>query len=293
MARTVGSKNIKVFEQRTKVESSDNADIKHLSKTTSKTALDQFKEILRNQRNFICWIESRHNDLINLKNGAGKRSPKDKTYNKYKWYAEQNSLLEAINSFEVFYKRSVINLAKSIRTYVPPARLKGTVDSRILWSVSGKTSFAELIFEHHLYHDLDSIDAATQMIIQDKRYNKSNLKSPVASTNLKIQAIFQIRHTLSHNYGLITRSDQAKFKMLGFDAALREVIDPDKDNFGISINRFLEKEATHFTGWLIEATASYLDGLSKNSGVSLDRRALTRIQQGLGSSPALTSLPWV
>jgi len=293
MTRTVGSKNIKPFEQRKKVESADNADIKHLAKSTSKTVLEQFKEILKNQRNYIQWIESRHDELIKLKKKSGNRSPKDATYRKYKWYAEQNSLLEAINAFEVFYKRSAINLAKALRNYVPAERLKGAVDSRVLWSVSGRVSIAELIFEHQLYHDLDSIDAATQSIIQDKRYNKSNLKSPIAGTNSKIQSIFQIRHTLSHNYGLITRSDQAKFKMLGFDAAWGEVIDPDKDKFGTSINRFLEKEATDFTEWLIKATAQYLDGLSKNTGVSLDRRVLTRIQQGLGSSSALAALPWV
>lgn len=293
MTRTTGSRNIKSFEQRNKVESSDNTDIKHLAKAASGTALEQFKEILKNQRNYIQWIESRHSELIGLKKVAGERSPKDSTYRKYKWYAEQNALLEAINAFEVFYKRSAINLAKALRNYVPPERLKGTVDSRILWSVSGRISIPELIFEHQLYHDLDSIDAATQSIIQDKRYNKSNLKSPLASTNIKIQAVFQIRHTLSHNYGLITRSDQAKFKMLSLEAEADEIVDPDKDNFGISINRFLEKEAADFTKWLIDAAANYLDGMQKGSGVTLDKRVLTRIQQGLGTSAKLTGLPWI
>ncbi|WP_199905512.1 hypothetical protein [Microvirgula aerodenitrificans] len=293
MTRTTGSKNIKLFEKRNKVESADNAEIKHLAKATSATALEKFKEVLNNQINYIQWIESRHSTLIKLKRAAGERSPKDLTYRKYKWYAEQNSLLEAINAFEVFYKQSAINLAKALRNYVPPERIKGAVDSKVLWSVSGKISISELIFEHQLYHDLDSIDAATQSIVQDKRYNKSNLKSPLASKNIKLQAVFQIRHTLSHNYGLITRSDQAKFKMLGLQAEAGKIVDPDKDCFGTSVKMFLKKEAEDFTKWLVDAAANYLDGMQKGSGVTLDRRVLTRIQQGLGTSAKLTGLPWV
>lgn len=293
MTRTVGAKNITSFELRNKIETSANSDIKHLAEQTSKTALVQFKTLLNHQRNYINWIASRHTELIKLKATAEVRSPKDATYRKYKWYAEQNSLLEAINAFEVFYKRSVINLAKALRNYVPAERLKGSVDSKILWSVSGRFSISDLIFEHQLYHDLDNIDAATQTLIQDKRYNKANLKSLLNKTNTKLQVIFQIRHTLSHNYGLITNSDQAKFKMLSFDASSGEVIDPDKNDLGVSVSRFLEKEASDFTDWLINATAKYLDDLSKNSGVTLDQRVYTRIEQSLGKTASLTALPWV
>lgn len=293
MTRTVGSRNVKLFEHRDKIESSSNTEIKHLAKSTSKSALDQFRIILNHQRNYIKWIESRHDELIILKRGNGSRAPKDSTYRKYQWHAEQNSLLESINSFEVFYKRSIINLAKALRNYIPAERLKGSVDSRILWSVSGKFSIAELIFEHQLYHDLDNIDSATNTLIQDKYYNKSNLKSKRAKLNTKLQAVFQIRHTLSHNYGLITRSDKGKFKMFGFHSDWNQIIDPNKNDFGLSISRFLEKEASSFTTWLVDSTAKYLDNLSKNSGIILNKRVLTRIQRDIGDSNSLRSLPWI
>lgn len=293
MTRTTGAKNVKLFDARTKIESTSSDEIKHLSKGSKQTALDQFKSVLKHQRNYINWIESRHQELINLKTVGGARAPKDSTYRKYMWYAEQNALLEAINAFEVFYKRTVIDLAKSLRNYVPAERLKGAVESKILWSMRDRISIASLIFEHQLYHDLDNIDTATNTLILKKRYNKTNPHSKMAETNIKLQAIFQIRHTLSHNYGLITRSDQAKFKILKFDAQWDEVVNPSKDDFGTSVSRFIEQEATQFTGWLIDETAEYLSSLSNNAGVVLDKRVLTRIEQTLGVSPSLKRLTWV
>jgi len=294
MTRTVGAKNIRSFDTLTKIETSSSSDIKHLSDATNKTALEQFKTVLKNQQNYIKWIESRHTELMALKKASGNKGPKDATYNKYRWYAEQNCLLEAINAFEVFYKRSAINLAKSLRLYTPPDRMKGAVDNKILWSVTGKFSIPELIFEHQLYHDLDNIDQATDALIQEKRYNKSNKKTnKLAKTNTCIGAIFQIRHTISHNYGLVTRSDCAKFKFASFESTSGEVIDPTKNSFGLSVNRFLEVEAEAFTEWLLINTAKYLKELNASIGTPLQKSALSRVETGLGKHASISALPWV
>lgn len=63
------------------------------------------------------------------------------------------------------------------------------------------------------------------------------------------RAIFQIRHTLAHNQGLVTASDSAKFSFHGYLAVSSEIIDPAKDNLGESVRRFLRKEAADYTDW--------------------------------------------
>lgn len=295
MSRTTGAKNIKNFDLRESIETSSGKDIKHLSESSAKSALDQFITLLNHQRNYLKWIETRHSELMRLKagNGTRARGPKDSTYRKYKWYAEQAALLEAINAFEVFYKRSMINLAKALRNYVQPEKIKGSLDAKILWSMSGKFSIAELIFEHQLYHNLDSVDQATESLISAKFYKKDDKKSKRSKKNTCLQAIFQVRHTLSHNHGLVTRSDNAKLKMLAFKANSREIIDPDKNDFGHSISRFLETEAKAFTDWLVSSTAKYLGDLSTNLGVVLEKSVLSRIEKGIGASAALSALTWV
>ena len=298
MSRTVGTKNIASFDKRDAIASSHDSQIKHLATEAPNTSLDEFLRVLTHQRNYIDWIQTRHDDLTAAKdkiavlNGGTARKPKDATFRKYKWYAEHVALLEVINAFEVFYKRTTINLAKAIRWYVPADRLKGSIDTKILWSVRGRFSFAEMIFEHQLYHDLDNIDRACESLILAKRYNKSSPKPDVKSVVRSLQVIFQIRHTLSHNHGLLTGSDVGKLKILGFDATIGEVIDPSKNDFGLSINRFLETEAREFTNWLLAATAKYLQNYAKNGEYSLTRRTLGRIENTIGKSSELSAINW-
>jgi len=112
MARPVGAKNIVPFEFRTAVPVTAAQDVKHLANHVEANPLEQFKALVRNQRNFLDWIDSRHNALVSLKKQATGRAngPKDSTYRKYRWYARQLALLEVINGFELFYKKSMINL---------------------------------------------------------------------------------------------------------------------------------------------------------------------------------------
>jgi hypothetical protein len=114
------------------------------------------------------------------------------------------------------------------------------------------------LFKHQLFHDLDNVDKATQMLMNARRYNVNNPKSPLKETVKAIQAIFQIRHTLSHNGGPVPGSDSTKLKVYGYDVPIYEVIDPTKEHLGKSILVLLKDEATAFTDWLRKSTIEYL-----------------------------------
>ena len=107
-----------------------------------------------------------------------------------------------------------------------------------------------------------------------------------------LQAIFQVRHTLSHNRGHLTVSDAGKLKQLGFFANTGEVIDPTRDNFGTSIRRTMKAEAEDFTAWLLGRTASYLQGVHQDSGLGLSSSTLAAIEAQIGKDNALSGLPW-
>jgi len=299
MSRTKGAKNLTPFDARAEISTSPNADIKHLASSANQTVLEYFHDLLRHQSNYSRWIQTRHDELKAAKDelarlkSLGATGPKYATYRKYKWYSEYLVLLEAINAYEVFYKRSIIRLADAVRDYVPPDRLKGSIDARILWSAPPSTPTTELIFESQLYHDLDNVDKATDALIQAKRYNKNSPPAALKSTVRSLQAIFQIRHTLSHNHGLVTTSDAGKLKLLGYKAKPGEVLDPSKDDLGLAVNRALKLEAEAFTAWLLQATAAYLKTLHSSSGVTLNRSTLTAIEQHIGKAAPLTSLTWV
>lgn len=298
MTRTAGSSNVKKFEDREKVSTTGSQEIKHLAATVDGTALDQFIALLRHQQNYLSWIETRHSDLNDAKKelaqlkGENYRGPKDSTYRKYKWYAEHSILLEAINGLEVFYKQTLINLGKAIRWYVPPENLGGAVDAKILWGLS-KASIPELIFEHQLYHDLDNIDKACSALIGARRYNKKSPKANLKTRIKSLQTIFQIRHTLSHNHGVVTVSDKSKLEILGYSAKVKEVIDPSKDDLRKSIVKVLTDEATDFTSWLLDNTADYLKRQNTDRGMELKQKTKDRLEKMLGKSQKLDGLDWV
>lgn len=289
MPRTKGARNIVVLEDRATISTSPNSDIRHLAASLNNTELESFLALMTHQANFVNWIISRHEELLKLK----AKGPKDATYNKYKWYAEHMLLLEAINAFEVFYKRSIVALGTAIAPHVPADRVKGTIDTRILWTAPIGTPASDLIFESRLYHDLDNIDQATEALVQAKRYNKN--KPPVALKKRvrTLQAVFQLRHTLSHNHGLVTASDSGKLRLLGYTAKIGEVIDPTKDFLGDVVRRVLTSEAKDFSSWLLTAAAGYLKEIHANTGTALSRSILDALEAKLGKNPALTALPWV
>lgn len=183
--------------------------------------------------------------------------------------------MEAINNFEVFYKQTLIDLASTLKELIPPGNIKGQVDGKVLWSITGEVSAASLLFEHQLFHDLESVDKATQMLINARRYNV-NAPKPLLKERLKaIQAIFQVRHTLSHNGGLVTGSDGTKLKVFGYDAPVTEVIDPTKNRLGETILAVLKAEATDFTEWLRKSTIKYLqEAAQRNLQVPLSKREI-------------------
>ena len=297
MSRIAGAKNIKPFEQLEEICTTDSVEIKHLAVAEGGTEISKFLALIKNQTNYLRWIQSRHDELIaareeinSLKNET-KRGPKNHTFTKYSWYAEHSAILEAINGFEVFYKRSLVGLAKAIHVYVNGDKIKGNIDAKVLWNAS-EISPEELLFEHQLYHDLDNIDKCTDILIGQKRYNKNSQNSPRAPQNRALQAVFQIRHTLSHNHGVVTGSDLSKFKTYGYSAIKGEIIDPSKDNLGHSIVRFLEYEAKEFTAWLLKKTANYLDEQSRSRGLTLDIIIKENLTSALGTCSEIEALNW-
>ncbi|MFM0244118.1 hypothetical protein [Paraburkholderia sediminicola] len=295
MTRTLGALNIAAFESRNEIATTESQDIKHLANASTQTPVDQFLATLSHQRNYLNWIATRHEDLTDARARLNERAPKAATYRKYRWYSEQLLLLEAINAFETFYKTTMVRLGREIRRYVPPSRIKGSVEARVLWDISGRASVPALIFEHQLFHDLDAIDEATHMLVNAKRYKSSNAQASAEHLALlrALKSTFQIRHTLSHNQGMVTNSDSVKFKVAGFTAAGAAIIDPAKDALGESVRRFLEQEANQFTVWLIDKTAEYLVTPAAANGAPLPVRLKDKIVAAIGSTPRLEALPWV
>ena len=296
MPRPKGAANVVRFEKRSCIETSSSKEISHLA-NLGPSPLKQFKDLLRHQENFLYWVDDRHHKLqeanksLSGPGGGQKRGPKDAVYRKYRWYAEHLTLLEAINSFEVFYKQTLIVLASALKDFVPPDNIKGSIDGKILWSATGEVNVASLLFEHQLFHDLDNVDKATQMLINTRRYKVNDPNSPLKETVKAIQAIFQIRHTLSHNGGLVTGSDSTKLKVYGYDAPVEEVIDPTKEHLGKSVVGLLKEEAGDYTDWVRKNTINYLQEATKrNLQIPSSKREILSSQ--LGGGKEWDAVPW-
>ena len=67
MTRTQGATNIQLFETRTAVATTSAQEIRHLARQSDLAPLQQFEALLRNQRNFLKWIDTRHSDLVQAK----------------------------------------------------------------------------------------------------------------------------------------------------------------------------------------------------------------------------------
>jgi hypothetical protein len=267
MTRTRGSKNIVRFEDRKALATTAKASILHIA-SEDLVPLKQFKDIILNQNNYLGWLTNmrdrlaEYKDQENQRNGLTGRnalSLKSTPYNKYNWYIRQIFLLELINGYEVFYKTSIVRLAETIKLYLNPESLKGEVDAKVLWHANSSTSLIALVFEKKLFHDVSAVDDATNSLIGRRRYNPNNRTTAIYSNVVKkLEAIFQIRHTLSHNSGLVTESDAAKLRIIGYRINTNEAIDSIVDGLGLSIARFLKSEAEAFTEWLKNETKSYL-----------------------------------
>lgn len=292
MSRPAGSKNIQQFQERTVVGTTSSTAVKHLANSATASPLEELSSLLKHQQNFLTWIDSRHDQLMAAKRDAGQNGPKDAVYSKYRWYSEQQLLLEAINAFEVFFKRTFIALAEPLRRYVPPEKIKGAVDAKTLWASGRQRSLVALIFEHQLFHDLEQIDNNANMLIGQRRYKPNDAKSPLRKRVRALQCIFQIRHTLSHNQGYVTTSDAAKFKSIGWAVKASEVIDPTKDHLGTVIRDLIKLEAREFTDWLLGATAKMLADYSDERNELLPLRLRDRIESAVGKHAGITALEW-
>lgn len=295
MPRTKGSTNIKAFDDRYSIPVSTTQAIQ--LRGTELAPLEQFKASVRHQRNYLEWLQSRHDkinklkaELVRCRNGKPPKrtGAKDKTHRKYSWFAECMALLDVINSFEFFYKASCIGLATALTNVVPASRIKGVVEARFIWQ-SWDYSAQHLIFEHRLFHDLKQVNEVTEMLI-GKTYYKTQAND---KTYRCIHAIFQIRHTLSHNCGQMTQSDATKLQALGFEAWPDGAIDPRAGNLGKAIFRFLEDEAQKFTDWLEKETFEYIKKADLGTGgmVPVRKSELLKLFNGSKAFDTLNLIP--
>ena len=135
--------------------------------------------------------------------------------------------------------------------------MKGEIEARVLW-LQQQVSVPSLLFEKQLFHDLENIDKATAMLVDRRRYSAAAPHTDMKDRVRCLNAVFQIRHTLSHNAGVITVSDAAKFAIFGLGSTREEIIDPTKDHFSIAVVRLLRDEGREFTDWLRKATIDFL-----------------------------------
>lgn len=304
--RTRGSKNIKRFGERTSVPTSTTVDVKHLA-ALGGNPLKQFVGILNHQANFLSWIETRHEKIVTLKkklltlekkqSGKGPIGGKEGTFVKYRWYSDHLVLLEAINAFETFYKNTLTQLGAILQPYVHPDKDRVVkINARLLWGISGEavlsTLVPALVFEHELFHDLDEVDWGTDLLIGKRRYNKKTEKNPLAARVKALRGIFQVRHTLTHNCGMVTKSDYAKFKELNLGISQGEVIDPVKESLSLGILKELELEANEFTKWLRSETAKFLEGCIANRGLQVPKSKKEALENLLGSDASWNSVNW-
>ena len=292
-----GAKNITPFASRKAIETSDDAEIRHLAEMPG-APFPMLVQLYNHQENYLKWLHDRHNRIVELedkladaKEIASKKGPKGAklaTFEKYLWYAEQAVLLDAINAFEVFFKRTFVGLTRCLREYIDPESLKDRLDFKLIWAMDGRVSAAELLFEQRLFHNTDQIDEATHILVGKKRYADQKLADRVKV----LRGIFQIRHTLSHNGGMVTKSDAGKFKLYGFDITDGEVIDPRKNDLRIAVFREIVKEADDFTAWLLKATVDFLIKCHANGQVvPIALRA--ELRAGLGNNAKeWARVPW-
>ena len=267
------------FETRSTVPTARGSLLRYVA--VDGTPLERYEKLLKHQQNFLAWLDQRHNLLTeaNLEIAAlsratvtsGTAAAKSETFRKYEAYSLQLVLLEAINGLETFYKSLFIELARAIGSYVPDSRIKGTVDAKILWLHGAEVDPTSIIFESRLLHDCDRIDDVSQMLIAAKYYGPQ--QGPARQRRLlSLKCIFQIRHTLSHNSGVVTQSDSAKFALLRYSVTPNQFIDPSKDDLGLAVLQFLREEARAYASWLRDATFAYLALEAARMGVSVGYR---------------------
>jgi hypothetical protein len=300
--KTKGAKNITPFGRRTGVETSSSKEVRHLANIKG-TPLSEFQGLLNHQVNFLAWVDTRHDMIVGLKKdlyklkkkkkGKGPTGAKEATFVKYRWYAEQLVLLEAINAFETFYKKTFIGVGAILQEYVQPELMRPVkIEARLLWSITDAISVPALVFEQSLFHDLEAIDGASDMLIGKRRYNQNSHPNPLEERVKALRAIFQIRHTLSHNSGLVTESDGAKFRRLKFDITTKEVIDPAKNHLGLAVFRELEAEAKDFTSWLADKTATFLEACITDRGLEIPTSKQNELESLLGPHASWATVPW-
>ncbi len=302
MSRPKGAKNFISLEERHSIPTSSSKEVRHLASIKG-NPLEEFRGLLKHQENFLDWVDGRHDTIVRLKKeihilksaakSNGPTGAKEGTFIKYRWYAEQLVLLEAINAFETFFKKTIVRLGTLLVDYVLPEAFKDVkIDASLIWSTAGQIDAPALMFEQSLFHDLEAIDKCLQMLVGARRYNQNSPKPAMSKRVKALRTIFQIRHTLSHNGGLVTSGDALKFKRLRFNVNSSEVIDPAKDYLGVAVFRILNAEASEMTAWLADATATFLQACVADRALAVPSSGRSDFEKLLGASASWKAVTW-
>lgn len=305
MPKTKGAKNIKPFTKWPSIPTSSRSAVKHLSSIKG-GPLDTFLGLLKHQENYLKWIESRHTQVLQLKKelinckspGSTKKARvKEATYAKYRWYTEQVLVLESINSFETYFKTTIVRLGVILQPYVyphPDRILK--ISSKELWGIVGEKLYSDMVplveFEQQLFHNLEDVDRATDLLIGKRRYTPNISTNPLAESIRAIRGMFQIRHTLSHNAGRVTKGDRAKYLTIGLTITENEVIDPTSGSLSRAMSKTLATEARDFNDWLRSETAKYLAHCIANRGLAVPSVKRAELEKLLGKDTCWDTVTW-
>jgi hypothetical protein len=104
--------------------------------------------------------------------------------------------------------------------------------------------------------------------------------------------MFQIRHTLSHNAGRVTKGDFAKYQTIGLAITENEVIDPTSGSLGIAISKTLATEARDFNAWLRSETAMYLAHCIANRRLAVPIAKRAELEELLGKDTCWDTVTW-
>lgn len=281
-------------------------EIKGFSNFENLTTLQIFKKQIDKQKNFFKWLDSKIDtidELVEKSKGEKKNTARNRSYAQYLWYLRKLLLLDIINSFETFYKNIAIDIANILTIYIDEIKVKGSVEKSLILKASD-SDIINLIFESDLYHSISSINDITNVFFQycsSKQFYSNDMRTENCTKKIrckndinKINLVFQIRHTLSHNNGFVTVSDAKKIKVLSGKVKEKETIDPSKNidiknkqkntrviSYHEAICKFLYQEASEFNDWVIERLEESLDRIIV-SGKTIQPETIDKIKKRFG-----------
>jgi hypothetical protein len=149
------------------------------------------------------------------------------------------------------------------------------------------------MYEHQLFHQVDQINEATRQLVHGAWLPDGTVSADKERLRRGLPLAFQVRHTLAHNRGLVTKNDAARFRVLGVSVTSGEYIDTTKDKLYEALSEFVTEAMSSFHAWCQGATAGYLTKANKERAVPLPIATRTAVVSVIGDDKVFDPLPWV